>query len=62
MGYKGFGRRLLLEHDASPLWGSLPKSPWRRVAVYTKEVSRYHRDIKNIPSNVRGLVKRSNKA
>ena len=62
MGYKGFARRPLLEHNASPVWGSLPKSPWRRVAVYTKEVSRYHRDIKNIPSNVRGQVKRSNKA
>ena len=62
MGYKGFARRLLLEHDASPVWGSLPKSPWRRVAVYTKEVPRYHWDAKNMPSNAKGPVQRSNKA
>jgi len=34
----------------------------RRVAVYTKQVPRYHRDTKNIPSNVRGQVQRNDKA
>ena len=33
-----------------------------RVAVYTKQAPRYHRDTKNIPSNVRGQVQRSDKA
>ena len=42
--------------------GQFAEVPCRRVAVYTKEVSRYHRDIKNIPSNVRVQVKRSNQA
>ena len=32
------------------------------VAVYTKQVTRYHWDAKNIPSNAKGPVKRSDKA
>ena len=36
--------------------------PYRGVIVYTKQVPRYHRDTKNIPSNVRGQVQSSDNA
>ena len=71
MGYKGFARdrhhNILYQNMPSsricfPSVGQFAEVSCRRFAVYTKEVPRYHRVIKNIPSNVRGQVKRSNKA
>ena len=39
-----------------PQCGAVFRLPCRRVAVYTNQVPRYHRDTKNIPSNVRGQM------
>ena len=36
-----------------PQCGAVCPLPCRIVAVYTKKVPRYHRETKNIPSNVR---------
>ena len=44
-----------------PSVGRFAEVPCRRVAVYTKQVPRYHWDTKNIPSNVRGQVQRATK-
>ena len=39
-----------------PQCGAVFRLPCRRVAVYTNQVPRYHRDTMNIPSNVRGQM------
>ena len=71
MGYKEFARDwyhdILYQNTPTsriclPGVGQFAEVPCRRVAVYNKQVPRYHWDTKNIPSNARGQVKRSNKA
>ena len=45
-----------------PSMGPFAKVPCRRVTAYTKQVPRYHRHTKNIPSKLKGQVQSSHKA